>query len=414
MAKPVKKTFPWWLLIITLSFAVFVFLNLEDIRHRVMIASTRASIDAPVTIPFKLERGLIVLEAELDGEALEMILDSAAFETRLSADTADYLGIKASISDDVGDTFGRSSVMGIASLPAFSLGDATWQRATAGMLNWGAGALTPCVAKDGIIGGTTMRHASWVIDFEASQVHIGNPERVPASFTPELTSIPFSSSRISLSPEITVEVNAQTIETVLVDTGSNGGLVLPGSLLGNLGVPEESWIQVEDEATASIFGTTKVSSVLAPVELKLGDTEPVKVYAEFTDDSAPKLGTQVLSNYFLAIVPGERKLYLASIRRAASLLNPPLDHGFIPGISDEGEAWVVVYRERDWLESQANTVDPLAIGSEFKTINGLTPKEVFKDNCELFLGIREFIAKPQMVLARDDGSQLVLDTNTQR
>jgi len=153
MDVPSKKKSPWlWILIATLSLAVFVFLNFEDLKHRIMIASTRASIEMPVTIPFTFERGLIIIEPELKGSTLKMILDSAAFETRLTAETAADLGIKASIRDDVGDTFGRSASMGIATLPAFSLGDATWQRATAGLLNWGRGALTPCVAKDGIIG----------------------------------------------------------------------------------------------------------------------------------------------------------------------------------------------------------------------------------------------------------------------
>lgn len=134
----------------------------------------------------------------------------------------------------------------------------------------------------------------------------------------------------------------------------------------------------------------------------------------FTDDSAPKLGTQVLSQFLLAIVPGERKLYLANTGDLSEPLNSPLPHGFIPAITDDGEAWVVVYRERSWSEAQTNTLDPLAAGSRFSKINGLTPKEVFSDHCGVFLGIRAFIDEPQLFLERENGSQLVLKaTNSQ-
>lgn len=415
-----KRKVPWlWIIISIVGVGVFVGLNLEDIRHRIMITSTRANINKAVTIPFSFERGLIVVQPELKGETLDMILDSGAFETRLSADTAADLAVVASINDDVGDTFRRSAQMGIASLSTFSLSDANWRRATAGILRWGEGALTPCVAKDGIVGGTTMRHASWLIDFELNQIHIGKPESLPASFkgTTQLSAIELAASGVSLDPKITIDVNGQAIENILVDTGSNGGLVLPRDLLKRLSDSEEEWLVVEDKATSGIHGVTEISAVLAPVVLKLGETTPISVYALFTDDSAPKIGTKVLSQYVMALVPKERRLYLAAredlATENAETIGAPLPYGFIPSVSDDGEAWVVVYRERSWVEAQsADTVDPLAVGSQFAKINGKAPQEVFKDHCDSFLGIREFMDVPEMVLEREDGSQVRLSRNT--
>jgi len=260
-----------------------------------------------------------------------------------------------------------------------------------------------------------MRHASWLIDFEAKQIHIGKPNELPESFETKLMleRIPFSSSRVALSPEITIEVNGQEVKNILVDTGSNGGLVLPRALLSDLGIAEETWIYVEDEASAGIFGVTEVSAVLAPVQLKLGTSEALSVYAEFTDDSEAKLGTKVLSQFLIAIVPDEKSLYLAKAQDSSEPLNPPLQHGFIPALSDEGDAWIVVYREQNWQEAQSTTDDPLAVGSRFDKINGLKAEDAFKNHCEVFLGIRDFIDKPQLTLERDDGSQLILNSNTQ-
>ena len=407
-----KRSDRIWIVIAVVSAGVFVGLNLGDIRHLVMIARTSAQIPASVSIPFELERGLIVVTTELAGRPVEMIVDSAAFDTRLSAETARAAGIEARVGNDVGDTFGRRQQMGIAVLPEWQVERATWNRATAGILSWGDGAFTPCVAPDGIIGGTTMKHASWAFDFATGTIHIGEPDRLPESYPASLLTdkLPIRRSRVALEPRVEATVNGTSIDGLLVDTGSNGDLVLPMEVLEELGIPQDEWIVVDDAASAGIFGTTEVKSILAPVQFQLGNTAPIDVFATFTDGSEPKIGNAILSRYSFAILPKAQELHIGLRTDVAqSPVGEPLRHGIFPSLSAEGDAWVIVYRERPWSSTGDSSVtDPLAVGTRFETINGLRPSEVFESHCSWFLGIRDFIDRPELVLVDSFGDEVRL------
>lgn len=440
-----------WALLIVAGLALFVALNYEDLYHRWLISRTTVEIPSSFTMPIRIERGLIVVNASTGGRDLEMILDSAAFETRITAATAVELGITARLQDDVGDTFGRRADMGIASVSQFRMSEGAesvvWNDTTAGILLWGAGALTPCVAPDGIIGGTLMRHSSWVIDYEAGLVHIGARDDLPdaalAASSPQAwTSVDMRTDGIALEPRVSVTVDGREVSNVLVDTGSNGGLTLPRDLVDELAIPTEDRVVVDDRATAGIFGTTEVSAVIAPVDLRIGDLGPLRVWATFTDDSAAKLGNEVLQHFVIGIVPGEGRLYLrptgepaaggslsedaeaatgaAGVRNVSrasdEATGAPLRHGFIPGIADDADEWVVVYRERAWNEvfasdgqGRLDAQDPLAVGTRLSHINGQRPSEVFSSRCDWFLGVRTFINETELELRTADGTVLRID-----
>ncbi len=410
----------------SLSLMVFVLFNLEDLRHRWMISRTRPVTELSASIPFEMLRGLILLDASVEGSNFRMIVDSGAFETRISADSAARADIAAVISDDVGDTYGRSAEMGIATLESFAIGDARWTKATAGLLQWGDDALTPCVAPDGIIGGTLMRHASWVIDYRSNFIHIGDADRMPdAAFTASdisvWSSIPMKLEAPSLSPTISAQINGREVNGLLLDTGSNGALTLPRDLLEALVEPGTPLLHVSDESTAGIFGTASVSAVKAPVQFAIGDGAVRTVWASFTDDSAAKIGNQLLQTYGVGIVPGEKRLYLRDdwspdfllpgAGTPEGVIDAPLRHGFIPGIKD-GQ-WEVVYRERmvdalGGFADQNGEADPLAVGTKIITINGNLPADLFENRCQWFLGIREVIDADTLFLEMPDGSVVIL------
>lgn len=415
-----------WVLVLLASVAVFVAINLDDLRHRLMIAQISVEPGHATTLPFRMERGLVVVDATAPEQSsgspsgkpavLRMILDSAAFDTRVSADRAAGLGLRAAIVNEVGDTFGRTAEMGIASLPELTLGDGAdrtrWRNVTVGILQWGDAALTPCVAPDGIVGGTLMRHAAWVIDFPAGRIHIGPPDRLPdtalAVAGPEAWHrLDMRTDGLALHPRIRVAVNGHAVDDMLVDTGSNGSLTLPFAMLDTLGIPIDRRLAVRDTASAGIFGAAEISAALAQVELQIGSARPQQVWATFTDDSRPKIGTKVLSAFAVAIVPGEDSLYLREVGGSANrVIDAPLRHGFIPGLSDDGKAWVVVYRERAATESGQD--DPLAIGTRFSRINGRGPGETFASRCDWFMGVRELIDAETLVLEQADGRMLTL------
>jgi hypothetical protein len=167
---------------------------------------------------------------------------------------------------------------------------------------------------------------------------------------------------------------------------------------------------VDDAARAGIFGTTEIEAILAPVEFSLGATEPLEVLATFTDGSEPKIGNEVLARYAFAILPEPRELHLG-LRPDISQepVGRPLRHGMLPGIAEDADAWEVVYRERPWSEArEAETTDPLAVGSRFATINGLRPSQVYASRCAWFLGIRDFVDQAELVLVDESGQPLRL------
>ncbi|WP_440053505.1 aspartyl protease family protein [Pseudoalteromonas sp. T1lg65] len=394
-----NKTILW---ISVLALCLLLFSCQSTIRHRLLLNEGEAPETFSQVIPLKIERGLLVLTTKVKETELKMLLDSGAFESKVSSAKAERLGLQPVLSRSNSDTFGRSKVLDITRVENLALGDVVFKNISAGMLTYPKSAYTPCIAPDGIIGGNLLKLTNWKVDYNRSELTIKSLNQ--AFELPEnAVAIDMETNSLSAVPKIDIRVNGKLIKDVLVDLGFNGGLVLPSE---SVAIDKKERLHVIDGARSGIYGTTEGQSYLANAQLNIGNLPTLNVEVEFTDNSNPKLGNKVLSNYLIVANNKNDKMYLAPQIQPKSLKPVPLEYGYLFGITDDREYWQVVYIESNLAQTQL----PLKYGDKVKRVNGKTPNEQFSTHCEWFMGIREFLDTPQLTIETINGKILTLSS----
>jgi len=360
----------------------------DSIKHRQLLSETQVHpeiflVDVPVTV----RKGLLVVEGRAgdSDRPVELMVDTGAFESKLTASTAVSLGVEPLLERSNSDTFGRSRSMPVGQLDQLRFNGLAIQQLSVGLLDWPETAITPCLAADGLLGANALREMSWSVDFQAPSLKLSSDaERldIPAN----AKQIDVTMPALSATPRITATVDGRKVGKLLLDLGSNGGLVLPRKLLDKLDIPAEQQIVVDDAASSGIYGSARQRVIRAPVELSIASLPPIEVMAEFTDDSGAKLGTEVLSHFKLWLDYENRRLSLLPASR--ELPDRLLPHGVLLGVDWKNDRWKVSYLE---YPAKAQPPAQLAIGDQFDTVNGLRPGEVFTGWCAYVEGIRGWL-----------------------
>jgi hypothetical protein len=290
--------------------------------------------------------------------------------------------------------------MPVGRVPELRFGELSIRQLSAGLLDWPRSAITPCLAPDGLLGANALRGLSWRVDFAAPRFTLsshGSGLDVPEAAEPVEVALP----ALSATPRLTVAVNGLDVDGLLLDLGSNGGLVLPRRYLEELAIPKSMQVVIDDAASSGIYGAARQRSVRAPVRLQMGELPEVEVIAEFTDDSGAKLGTAVLSHFRLWLNHDEERLYVQPAEQAPGLAQRDLPHGVLPGVDWASDRWEISY-----LEYPATARPPagLAVGERFDTANGKRPSDVFDDWCDYVAGIREWLDEQDELLLVDGDS----------
>lgn len=362
----------------------------SDLQHRRLLRSTEFSPgEFVVDVPVDTRKGLLVVQGRLGpmGERVSMMVDTGAFESKLTAATAQSAGIEPILHRDNSDTFGRSRSMPVGVIPELQFESLAVRQLSAGLLDWPDSAITPCLAPDGLLGANALRGLSWSVEFAAPRLRLssdGAALGIPADAEP----IDIEMPALSATPRLTVAVNGREVDDLLLDLGSNGGLVLPRRYLEELAIPRSRQVLIDDAASSGIYGAARQRSVRAPVSLRIGGLPAVEVTAEFTDDSGAKLGTVVLSHFRLWLNHDEARLYVRPADQAPGFAERVLPHGVLLGVDWASDRWEVNY-----LEYPAGGRAPaqLAVGEQFDTVNGKRPGEVFAGWCDYVAGVRDWL-----------------------
>lgn len=362
----------------------------DTLRHRQLLNETVHELDSPVVdLPIHIRKGLFVTEGRLgiDGPIVSLLIDTGAFESKLTVSTAITAGVAPQLVRDNSDTFGRSQRISVGRVQALHIGELSVHKLSVGLLDWPDSAITPCLAPDGLLGANALRGLSWHVDFEAPSLVVSRDARnlqVPAGAARVDVSLP----ALSATPSVAASINGRRIDGLLVDLGANGGLVLPRKLLETLEIPPEQQIVIDDNASAGIFGAARQHSIKAPVQLGFGTLAPIEVMAEFTDDSGAKLGTAVLSHYRIWLDHANQQMSLVPAVQPDAFAERRLPHGILPGVDWPDDRWQIVYREYSATASQSAEV---AVGDRFDTINGQRPSDVFTGWCDYVENVREWL-----------------------
>lgn len=359
----------------------------DSIRHRQLLQATEFdpitfTVEAPVTA----RKGLLIVDAQLgaDSRPVELMVDTGAYESKLTLSTAQAEGIAPVLHRDNSDTFGRSRKMPVGQIDRLQIGGVTVRKLSAGLLDWPPSAITPCLAADGLLGANALRGLSWSVDFGVPSLTLStNADSlgIPA----DAGFVDVKMPRLSATPVLSVTVNGRQFDKVIVDLGSNGGLVLPLKSLKKLGIPEARQITIDDASSSSIYGAARQHSIRAPVRLQIGGLPEVEVMAQFTDDAGAKIGTAALSHFRLWLDHARRQLALQPAPQTAAFEERSLPQGILLGVDWRQDQWRASYLEYPRMEGPPAG---LKIGQTFDSVNGLSPSDVFDGWCDYIHEIR--------------------------
>jgi hypothetical protein len=191
---------------------------------------------SPAEIPFSLEDGDIVVQAELaPGQPLPFVFDSGLSEGNLvSVEAARTLGLEARNTIEYNGANGQGGTAHVANVRQVRIGRVVLKDQPAAVAPI-PGAVTSRPGKPslaGFIGAPLLRDAVLCLDYSAKRMR----RFVRAEFTAEdLETVPMP-LRHGL-PTIDVDIDGQRA-TLVVDTGSNGAITLFPSFLARQGVAQ--------------------------------------------------------------------------------------------------------------------------------------------------------------------------------
>jgi predicted aspartyl protease len=339
-------------------------------------------------IPFELKKGLIVVQAKLNGDSKvrEFIFDTGAFDCKIEKTLAESLAMPTLATRDNSTAAGVSREIEITRVDALQLGEIPFWKLSAGKLEYDEKSASPCLAPHGLIGANLIRLAHWKIDFLNKKLSFSDSAFQPERFETQYR-IPFSHEKLTGIPEISMMVGGKSVEGLIFDLGYNGGIVLPLSLAHQ--IPGELEKVILDQSTTGIFGSNQDSLLIKKVRVNLGGFVQ-EIPVEFSSLGKGLIGTDFLKHF--EILMDYHKKEITLLPREEVQIPEGLD--FIPGISPDG-LWVVNRTTPDL---------PLQLGQKIRRINGSNANEVFPTHCDYVLGIRDFLVQEILELEMEDGS----------
>lgn len=345
-------------------------------------------------IPFELRKGLIVVQAKLNGSDTnrEFIFDTGAFDCKVEKDLAESLGMPTLATRDNSTAAGISRELEITRVEEWMLGQIPFRNLSAGKLDYDASSSSPCLAPHGLVGSNLIRLAHWKVDFQNQILSFSDsafqPDRMEAQYR-----IPFDHEKLTGIPEVSMVVGEQTVSGLIFDLGYNGGIVLPLSLADQ--IPGEVEKVILDQSTTGIFGSSQDSILVKKVRINFGGFEQ-SIPVEFSSLGKGLIGTDFLKHF--EILMDYQKKEVTLLPREQVHIPEGLD--FIPGIGSDGL----------WVVDRTTPKLPLKLGQKIRSINGKKAREVFPSHCDYVLGIRDFLAQGVFELELEDGSIIRIES----
>jgi predicted aspartyl protease len=359
-----------------------VILASED-REGAGAALKGTTVDAsslPVTVPFDVIAGHLVVDADLVGidEPVKLVVDSGA-PTILSTDVADQAG---------GEVLGHLSTIAIdgsvtqeevVSVAELSLGGATFT--DVGSVKGFLGPDNPlsCISPNGLIGASLMKEAVWQFDYGAEQMTIAATvdglDHIEGAIA-----VGFSAaSPISPSPLLTFSSGDEAL-TFLLDTGSDGSLTINPADLAGIGTAVDVAGPALSLQAAGAAGSFDARLLYDDVDLALGDQQldgfPVATF-ESLEAGQGNIGNAFLLNYVVTIDWPEQRIYFDP-RTDDS--NPPLPPAARIGWDGQNIIVGSVVEGSDVAEAG------LQVGQRIISIDGQDLSSATRDDfCELYV-----------------------------
>ncbi|WP_417888188.1 retropepsin-like aspartic protease [Zunongwangia sp.] len=179
-----------------------------------------------IIVPFEIINGFIFIKPKIKNKDYNFILDTGA-SNAVSKELSKSLNLKVIDSEKIGDIYNRYKIIEYARIDTIKIGSVDFAGTIASINDFKSVPYYSSMKIDGIIGSNLMQHAIWDFDFEKKQITITDNESkltVPKKTITNKLFIGFAGV-----PSIACKINGKKVWNFTVDTGYNGGIVIPFS-----------------------------------------------------------------------------------------------------------------------------------------------------------------------------------------
>jgi len=264
-------------------------------------------------IPFRFERGLIMVIVNIDDEDYNFVFDTGA-PTIISYELFEKLNYKrkrfvASGYDSQGN-YGRVTY---TDMPELKLGELIYRNIGCQIVDLRKTQEFRCLNIDGLFGANHMSKAIWEIDYENQEILVANDIK-NLNLSEPYYPLDFFTERHSKKPKIAITINGRADDNITYDTGSNGYISLSESYLGLFNESFETVDYYGYSAGTGAFGinTNKAITRITKVPLiQLGRIEKLTIHNNIIMISKRSLlGNEFLKNYRTIIDWSQNKIFL--------------------------------------------------------------------------------------------------------
>ena len=178
------------------------------------------------TITFEIKKGLIILKAKINNKNYNFILDTGASNV-ISKELATELNVKIIGSESIGDIYGVEQKTNYTRIDNIQIGNLDFSETITAISDFNSIPDFASLQIDGFIGSNLMQHAIWDLDFKKKQITITDNEEklnLPNEIIENKLFIGYAGI-----PSIATKINGKKVWNFTVDTGFNGGIIIPFS-----------------------------------------------------------------------------------------------------------------------------------------------------------------------------------------
>ena len=178
------------------------------------------------TITFEIKKGLIILKAKINNKNYNFILDTGA-SIVISKELATELNVKIIGSESIGDIYGVEQKTNYTRIDNIQIGNLDFSETITAISDFNSIPDFASLQIDGFIGSNLMQHAIWDLDFKKKQITITDNEEklnLPNEIIENKLFIGYAGI-----PSIATKINGKKVWNFTVDTGFNGGIIIPFS-----------------------------------------------------------------------------------------------------------------------------------------------------------------------------------------
>ncbi len=367
--------------------AAFIFLAMPCFAQRIQLNDIKPQLLNKKFIEelsYEENLGLMFLEVRLNGysQRFKFLVDTGA-PTVISPRAATLVQSKLGRSEMVSSGGSQKDSLQIGLLDTVKIGNLTFTQITCIIAPFNQGEVMKCLGIDGIIGANLMSTAIWQFDRQARKISITDqPKKLSKPRQTEV--LPIRLFGWQRSPLLTVKVNRQITETILIDTGFAGFFTWSRNTF--LQARARNMIDTTTlcvgygSSVESIFGKDLDSATyrMNLQEITYGKQMIKNPMVQIDLDNGSKFGVEWLDLYLTTIDFKKNKIWLSPLKNTAYAQNW---EGFgFSGYLEENDL-KVSYLVENSPASRAG----LRLGDRILEVNGLSLRDIRPDNrCTLF------------------------------